>query len=253
MRSALVVLLMFCALGVIGPQISRHDPYRADIQRLALPPSADHWLGTDHLGRDLWSRWAHGARNTLLLLLGAGGISVVGGLAVGVAFSTQHSSSTILRGLLYGWLSLPPVVIALLVVAPLPRGTAAIALAAGVAQLPALANVIAAETRRILQEDYCTASRALGAGWLHIARHCVGRNLQPLLRAVLPMMLAYSLLTASTLSFLGLAERPDFAEWGALLAESRFYFQEAPLGSLLPGFSLFALIFCLHRVAVNDE
>lgn len=254
MKAAYGILILWALLSLVGPLTSSYDPYAANVQRIFAPPSAAHWLGTDHLGRDLWSRWTHGAQNTLLLLLGAGGISTLGGVACGVLVGMQRQhTNAIMRGILYGVLALPPLVIALLVVTPLPRTLATVAIAAGVAQMPSLTNIIASETRRILGQDFCLASHALGATWLHLAYHCVLRNLVPVLNALLPMTLAYSLLTASTLSFLGLAERPDLAEWGALLAESRFYFQELPLGSLLPGVSLFVVIASLHRLSASAE
>lgn len=237
-------------LIVIAPLLVTHDPYRADVGRIFMPPSTEHWWGTDHLGRDLWSRWILGAQSTLLLMVGAGGIAISGGVALGIVVgSQQRHIGRLGRGLLSGLLAFPPVIMALLIAAPLPRGLLTIAAAAGIGQIAALAHVVAAETERILSTEYREASRALGAGWWHTMRYCVLLNLESTFRAVLPLTGAYSLLTASTLSFLSLGNRPDIAEWGALLAESRFYFREMPISAIAPGLGLLVVMLGLQWVA----
>ncbi|MFQ3645739.1 MAG: ABC transporter permease [Anaerolineae bacterium] len=250
--------LMFITAVVLiigsAPLLVTHDPYRADVGRIFLPPSAEHWWGTDHLGRDLWSRWILGAQNTLLLMSGAGGIAISGGVALGVVVGSQRGHIGRLgRGLLSGLLAFPPIVMALLIAAPLPRGLLTIAVAAGIGQMAALAHVVAAETERILSTEYRQASRALGAGWWHTTRCCVLLNLEGTFRAVLPLTAAYGLLTASTLSFLGLGDRPDIAEWGALLAESRFYFRDMPISAIAPGLGLLMVMLSLQGMAKRSE
>jgi len=253
-RAALALLIVFALIGVFAPVLATDDPYRADINRLLLPPSMDHWLGTDYIGRDLWSRWVYGARHTLILLVGAGSIALGGSGAVGVLVGLQTGSLYRLgKGVIYGFMSLPPLILALLIAAPMPRSLSTLIFAAGIGQIPAFASVIAVETQRIMGSDYRLASEALGAGPWHIVRQCVLRNLYTTMRAVMPMALAYSLLTASTLSFLGLGERADFAEWGALLAESRFNFRESPLSAAAPGLGMLAVMMCLHLIAKRDE
>ncbi len=251
----LVVFVVVVAL-IIGfaPRLVTHDPYRADVGRIFLPPSSEHLWGTDHLGRDLWSRWILGAQSTLLLMAGAGGIAVSGGVALGVVVGSQRGHVGRLgRGLLSGLLAFPPIVMALLIAAPLPRSLLTIAVAAGMGQMAALAHIVAAETERILSTEYRQASSALGAGWWHTVRYCVLLNLVNTFRAVLPLTVAYSLLTASTLSFLGLGDRPDIAEWGALLAESRFYFRDLPISAIAPGLGLLVVMLSLQEVAKRSE
>jgi peptide/nickel transport system permease protein len=247
----LVVFTVAAGLIIVcAPLLVTHDPYRADVGRIFSPPSTEHWWGTDHLGRDLWSRWILGAHNTLLLMAGAGVIAISGGVALGVVVGSQRGHIGRLgRGLLSGLLAFPPVIMALLIAAPLPRGLLTIAIAAGIGQMAALAHVVAAETERILASEYQQASRALGAGWWHTMRNCVLLNLESTFRAVLPLTVAYSLLTASTLSFLGLGDRPDMAEWGALLAESRFYFRDIPISAIAPGLGLLVVMLGLQWLA----
>jgi peptide/nickel transport system permease protein len=253
-RGAFVLIVVFVLVGILAPMLAIDDPYRADINRLLLPPSLSHWLGTDYIGRDLWSRWVYGARHTLILLGGAGSIALGGGVAVGILVGLQTGSPYVLgRGIIHGWMALPPLVLALLIAAPMPRSLSTLIIAAGIGQIPTLASVIAVETQQILRSDYRLASTALGASRWHIVRQCVLLNLYTTLRAILPMALAYSLLTASTLSFLGLGERSDFAEWGALLAESRFNFKESPLSAVAPGLGLLTVMLCLHWTAKSNE
>lgn len=254
MKLTLAFVAVVAAIVIFAPTAASHDPYRADVNRVLLPPSAEHWWGTDHLGRDLWSRWVIGARHTLLLAVGAGGIAIIGGVLVGIGVGSQSQQQAVFaRGLLSGLLAFPPLIMALLIVAPLPRSLLTIALAAGIGQIASLANVIAAQTERIMAAEYRLASSVLGASKWHIMQHCVLRNLQTTLRALVPMTIAYSLITASTLSFLGLGERPDLAEWGALLAESRFYFRDIPISAVAPGLGLLAVMLCLQSLASRRE
>lgn len=254
MKLTIAFVAAVTVMVIFAPNLASYDPYRADVTRVFLPPSAEHWWGTDHLGRDLWSRWVIGARHTLLLAVGAGGIAIVGGVLVGIGVGSQSKQrATLVRGLLSGLLSFPPLIMALLIVAPMPRSLLTIALAAGIGQIASLANVIAAQTKSIMAAEYRLASSALGASRWHIMQHCVLRNLQTTLRALVPMTIAYSLITASTLSFLGLGERPDFAEWGALLAESRFYFRDMPMSAVAPGLGLLAVVLCLQGLASQRE
>ncbi|POX45650.1 ABC transporter permease, partial [Streptomyces sp. Ru71] len=219
------VLAAVVALGL------PRDPLALDTTARLRPPSPQHPLGTDALGRDMLARVAHGALDTLLLALGISAAA----LAVGVLLGLLPRLSGPLVDTVN---ALPPVLVALLVTAVQGGGAATPALAVlAVAWAP-----LAAHTSALLRQEratlHLTATRALGAGRAHLMRRA-------LLPAVLPPVTRHALLrlpgtalALASLSFLGLGAQPPSPEWGLLLAENQPYAERAPWAVLAPAAAL---------------
>ncbi|MDT0268547.1 ABC transporter permease [Streptomyces sp. DSM 44915] len=246
---ALTVLALAAVAALLPGLLAPGDPLDGDIARRLEGPSLGHPFGTDELGRDLLSRVLHGTRaslaTALLALAFAFGLSLLIGLAAG------YLGGLVDRVLMAGvdvLLALPSLLISLLVVSGLGTGPVNLAVAVGIASVPALARVTRAEVLRVSSQPFVEA-----AGGYGLARHRV------LLRHVLPhargpvtalaaLELATMVLSVSALSFLGYGTRPPDPEWGNLIAGGRDYFATAWWLTTLPGVVLACVVLALHRL-----
>ncbi|GAA1116538.1 ABC transporter permease [Nocardiopsis composta] len=245
--AAVLALIGLAALapGLIAPA----DPFAEDITARLLPPSAAHLFGTDELGRDLFSRVVHGARTSLATALLALAFALALSLLIGLL--AGYLGGPLDRALMAAvdvLLALPSLLISLLIVFALGTGPVELAIAVGLASVPAFARVTRAEVLRISSQPFVEAARGYG-----LARHRI------LLRHVLPhargpitalsaLELATIVLSVSALSFLGYGTRPPDPEWGNLIAEGRAHFATAWWLTALPGVVLVCLVLALHRV-----
>ncbi|MBT9465540.1 ABC transporter permease [Hydrogenophaga sp.] len=232
-----VLLLVLAAL--LSPWISPHSPSEQDLVNTLAPPSSVHWLGTDDLGRDVFSRLLYGARAAIYASFLAVGIAVLIGVPVGV-----------LAGFLGGWfdeavgrvvdtlLSFPAIVLAIAVTGALGIGLTNGMIAVGIVFSPQLARLARARTMVVRQELYVDAARCFGASTLHILwRHVLPNAIQPVLVQV-TILLAGALLAEASLSFLGLGIQPPSPSWGAMLARAYQSMELAPEQMYAPGIAI---------------
>ena len=182
------------------------------------PPSAQYLLGTDELGRDIFSRLVWGARITLLITLGAVLVSLVIGTALGIVAGFLGGwTDTLVMRLMDVLLAMPGFLLAIAIIAALGAGTINVVIAVGVFSIPAFARVARGSTLTVKQQDYVLSARALGAPPSSIMWRHVLPNVTPPLVVQTTLRLATAILTASGLSFLGLGPQPPTPEWGAML------------------------------------
>ncbi|QQQ79786.1 ABC transporter permease [Saccharothrix sp. 6-C] len=215
----LIGLAVIAALAVLAPLVT--DTSGLDVTRATArpwePPSAQHWLGTDHNGRSVLLLTWWGTRISLVVGLAATVLSVLIGTVVGIA--AAHFGgwvSAVLMRFTDFFLVLPSLVLAIALSTVLPRGLGTIVLAIGVTSWPATARLVRAQTLAVEARPFIERSRALGGGHAHV----IGRHVLP---AVLPLVFVNTTLTVasaivaeSTLSFLGLGD-PTRVSWGSLL------------------------------------
>ena len=252
--TVLVIILIACAL--LAPLLAPFDPNIQQIQFRLLPPSAEHWLGTDGFGRDLLSRVIYGARPTLLLVSLILILTIPIGLLVGIS-----------AGYIGGWyervimrvtdvvLSLPSLVIALALVSILGTGLMNGALALAFTSWPPFARQARAETLALRRSDYLAAARMQGIGGLrlmfgHILPLCLP---SAVVRAALS--LGGIILASAGLGFLGMGVQPPTAEWGSMVAEgSKVIFDQWWVAAAPGGAILFAsLAFNLLGDGLRDK
>ena len=216
----IIVVLVVVALALLAPWITPHDPTAIDVPRRLEGPSADYWLGTDHLGRDLLSRIIGGTRIALKISI----LSVLIGLVVGTVLGLLAGY---LGGLVDGVVvvvidavqSLPAVILALTVLALLGSSTPGMIGIIGAAMVPAFARVTRASVLTVKQNPYIDAERGLGAGRLRILFvHLLPNVVAPLL-VLTAMSLPSAIATESGLAFLGLGVQPPTPDWGVILKE----------------------------------
>ncbi|MFM8681106.1 MAG: nickel transporter permease [Alphaproteobacteria bacterium] len=233
----IVVVLLLLAL--LAPLVATHDPLAQSLARRLQPPSAEHYFGTDALGRDIFSRIVHGARITLLVVLVV--VVTVGpiGLLVGtVAGYAGGALDTVLMRVTDIFLAFPRLILALAFVAALGPGIENAVIAIAFTAWPPYARVARAEAMVIRNADYIAATRLQGASPARIVlRHVMPLCVPSLIvRSTLDM--AGIILTAAGLGFLGLGAQPPMPEWGAMIANGRDYIFDQWWVATMPGIAI---------------
>jgi peptide/nickel transport system permease protein len=251
---ALSVLLILVAIA--APLLAPHDPTAINLPQRLEPPSAAHWMGTDALGRDVFSRVLYGARISVTV-----GVTVVAGAgALGLAIGA-------VAGFLGGWVDLvvnvilinaflafPGILLAIAFAAFLGPGLENVILALVITGWAGYARLARAQALKVKELDYVAASRTVGASPLRIlTKHILPNILQPVLvQAMIGM--AGAILAESTLSFLGLGVLAPTASWGAMLNDARSHLFDAPYLVVFPAVGLMwaVMAFNLLGDAVRD-
>ncbi len=237
----LVVSLMLA--GLLAPWLPLDDPTEINLRERLLSPSLEHPLGTDHLGRDTFSRIIHGARMTLLAAAATLALSMTIALTVGLLSGYYGGwPDTALMGVVDLLLAFPSLILALAVAGALGPGLFNVLLAAGSVWWVGHARIIRGITLGARQMEYVTAARAAGASNLRIIlRHIAPNILGPII-VLASLDVGWIILGIAGLSFLGLGAQPPTPEWGAMLNDARPHLQTAPRLLLLPGSAIFVAV-----------
>ena len=241
MGLALVVSLLLA--GLLSPWLPLDDPTEINLPERLLSPSTEHLLGTDHLGRDTFSRIVHGARMTLLAAAATLALSMTIALTVGI-LSGYHGgwADTALMGVVDLLLAFPSLILAIAVAGALGPGLFNVLLAAGAVWWVGHARIIRGVTLGARQMEYVTAARAAGAGNLRIIlRHIAPNILGPII-VIASLDVGWIILGIAGLNFLGLGAQPPTPEWGAMLNDARPHLQTEPRLLLLPGMAIFIAV-----------
>ncbi|WP_144882716.1 ABC transporter permease [Leclercia adecarboxylata] len=244
-------IIAVAALAAIAPGLfTPLSPIEgiAGAQRLA--PQADYWLGTDQLGRDVYTRIIYGASHSLSAALVAVAMGLFIGTAIGViagAFAGRVES--VLMRLVDVLLAIPSLLLSLTVIILLGFGTLNAAIAVGVASIASFARLARGEVVRIRHSDYVEA--AFGSGgtfWAVLWRHILPNALTAVL-AFATLQFGQAILALSTLSFLGYGTPPPVPEWGLLIAEGRNYLSTAWWLTTFPGLVVLAVVLATNRIS----
>ncbi len=213
-------------------------------------PSAQHLLGTDRLGRDLFSQLMWGARIALIVGTGAVAITAVLGTIIGLlaAFARPWVDDTLSAGLDVV-IAFPVLLLAMLVVAVQGASLWSAVLAIGLAMSAVVARLTRILARRVLQEQYITAARTSGTGVLGIVFQHVLPNIAPTLAVSLALQFGAAVLAEASLSYLGLGAPPPNASWGRMLQEAQGTVLTAPVGAIAPGIAIIALVLGVNFLA----
>jgi len=215
------LLVLLAAVAVAAPLVATHDPYATQRAQLA-PPGADHWLGTDDLARDVYSRVVYGTRISLRVAASAVALAMVAGSLAGlVAGFFGRWIDTVLSRITDIMFALPEILLALVVVAILGQGLDKVTLAIAIVYTPIFARVTRGAVLRVMTEPYVEAARALGCGsWRICFRHVLPNALGPVIVQA-TLSLAFAILAEAALSFLGLTGEADLPSWGLMLKDGK--------------------------------
>jgi peptide/nickel transport system permease protein len=237
-----VIILLAVAVAVAAPLVAPYDAASQAFRRL-LPPSAEHPMGTDELGRDTASRIVFGARVSLQV----GGLAVAVGLLVG---ATMGVLAGFHRGRLDDWLmrlvdvmfAFPGLILAIVIAGLLGPSRTNAMLAIGVVFAPAFARVARGSVLSVMQEGYIEAARVVGAPNVRLILRHVLPNITAALIVMTSVYLSAAILTEASLSFLGLGVQPPEPSWGGMLSAARTYMELAPWMAIFPGAAIMLLV-----------
>ena len=254
-----VLTLAYLIAAAFGPALAPYSP----IDMLTLPrqaPSAEHWFGTDEIGRDIFSRLLISARVAIVVGFVAVAIGLVAGGIMGViaGYFGGWIDSVLMR-VVDVLLAFPGILLALAVITFLGPGLTNTMIAIGIGGIPGYARLVRGEVLSLLERDYVAAARSLGANHLRV----ITKHITPMLISSVLVystaQLARAILAEAGLSYLGLGVQPPNPSWGGMIASGQRFFLSAPFMAIYPGMAIMVLVFALNllgdafRDALNPQ
>jgi peptide/nickel transport system permease protein len=248
-QAALVVAVAVVVVLLVAPGLIAHVPPIATTTDILKPPGGAHWFGTDQLGRDVFSRTIYGARPVLIASLLGVVLATVVGVALGVAAGVAPRwLNSVLMRVIDVLLALPVLLIALILIATAGSGVRSIVLAIGVAFTPGFARIVEASVRTLRSVDYVQAARVFGSTGLRTSvRHLIP-NLMTEVVVLGTSAIGWAVLTATTLSFLGLGVQLPQPDWGSDLAAGATYLATSWWLSTFPGLAITVTILAANFI-----
>jgi peptide/nickel transport system permease protein len=229
--------------ALLAPYIATHDAYEINIANRLKGPASDHWLGTDHLGRDNFSRVVFGARTAFQVAIGAVFLGAMFGIPIGAiaGFAGRWADSALMR-LMDAIVAFPGRLLAIALVASLGSGLFSLYIALGINSIPSYARIVRGVVLSQKEKEYVEAARMTGESELNILIFEVLPNcLSPLLVRI-SLDFGHAILAESSLSFLGLGLPPPTASWGLMLKEVTPFLQLQPMAAFFPGLTISLII-----------
>ncbi len=236
----LTIIVVFIALSLLAPLIAPYDPAAQNLGNRLAFPNAEHWFGTDELGRDILSRILYGGRVTLGMVIAVVVLVAPIGLAIGcIAGYFGGIVDTVLMRVTDVFLAFPRLILALAFVAALKPGVESAILAIALTAWPPYARLARAETMTVRGSDFVAAYRLTGASaWRIIARH-IAPLCVPSLIVRITLDMSSIIITAASLGFLGMGAQPPSPEWGAMIATAKRFIFEQWWVATIPGIAIF--------------
>jgi peptide/nickel transport system permease protein len=251
-RFALVGVLFLLVIGVLGllaPVLATYPPNEQSLMSRLASPSAEHWLGTDELGRDEYSRLLYGARISLFISF----VGTAGGVLIGTLiglFSGYFGgwTDTVSMRLIDVMFAFPGILLAILIVAVMGPGIFNLVVALIVFAAPTLSRIVRSSVLSLKSQEFVQAARVNGASRTRIMLHHLLPNTMAPIIVFATLGVAGSLLTTASLGFLGLGVQPPTAEWGAMLSVGRNYLRDSPHLVLFPGLLILGTVMSLNLI-----
>ncbi len=247
--ASMYILILLAIISLVGPNIAPRDPYEFDLSKARMPPSLEHPLGTDELGRDILSRLLVGARYTF-------GVSVLS-VAIGASIGTILGLISGYKGGLWDaviqrvndvLLAFPTILLAIALVAFLGQGIHSLIIAIAISSMPVYVRLVRASVLQVIVEDYVAAAKMLGLSeWSIMIKHILPNIIAPIL-VQLSYHMGLAILIASALGFLGLGVPPPTPEWGAMIGTGRVYLFSSPHIVVFPGLAISLTIIAFNMV-----
>jgi peptide/nickel transport system permease protein len=239
------IVLGLLVMAVFADRIAPH-PYASSIPGARVkPPSVKHWMGTDNLSRDIWSRVVYGARISITVGFATVALATLMATAVGVSSAYLGGPYDILvQRVVDAWISFPGLVVILSLMAALGPGLVNLILALSILGAAGASRVIRGATLSVMASPFVEAARALGAGHLRIVGVYVLPNVMATILILATIGLGQVILAEAALSFLGFGIPPPYPSWGAMLSGSgRSFMYSAPWMALFPGAAISLAVF----------
>lgn len=246
MLLSLALLLLLIAVSVFAPLLASHDPAALTPRKRLQGMSADYWLGTDSLGRDLFARILYGGRLSITLALLVAASSVAVGLVLGIVAGYFRRLDAPIMRLMDGVMAIPGLLLAIAMVALGGAQISTMVLAIAIPEVPRIARLVRSVVLSVREEPYVEAAFGMGSSVPSVlVRHILPSTINPLVVQA-TFVCAAAILTEAVLGFLGLGFPPEVPSLGSIIAEGRPYFQRAPWIILFPGAFLALLILAIN-------
>lgn len=243
----IILIALICAIipGVIAP----YDPIKQNLRAVLEEPNSEHWLGTDQLGRDLYSRIIYGARTALIIAVCAIGSATVVGSVLGLAAGYFGGwTYVIIMRFIDALMAFPGMLLMLTIAALLGGGVLMVIIALGVGSIPSYTRVMCGQVMSIRENDYIMAERSLGASNLRIMFQHLLPNAFPPMIVLMTIAVGITILMEAGLSYLGIGVKEPTIAWGSLVNVGNNYLLSRPLLSLAPGFAVMLVVFGFNMV-----
>ncbi|TGE38504.1 ABC transporter permease [Desulfosporosinus fructosivorans] len=248
-KAAVVGLFTICFLVLIalsvwvsslmGKQILPYDPNYSDMTKSFIWPNAQHWFGTDQLGRDMFSRILDGTKISLFVGIAAVTISLSTGVLLGAlaGYRGGRTDAVIMR-VMDMMLSIPSILLAIAFMAALGKGIDKAVIAIGLVSIPEYARIVRASILSVKENDYVQAAKVIGSSDTRIIMKHILPNIISLIVVRATLGISTAVLDTAALGFLGLGVQPPFAEWGDMLGRARGFIFSAPYTLIFPGIAI---------------
>lgn len=245
----MVLILLMILMVILSPLIAPYGFDEQNYYEIFASPSLQHLCGTDNLGRDVFSRLLYGGRVSLTIGIISVGIGLLcGGLMGALAGYYSGKLDNTLMRIIDILMAIPSVILAISICAALGPGLVNTMIAVGVASIPNYARILRSSILSIKQQEYVEAARAIGASNARIiSKHIVPNSLSGLIVQA-SMGVGRAIISAASMSFIGLGIAPPNPEWGAMLSAGRTYFRDYPHMVLFPGIAIFLAVLSMNLI-----
>ncbi len=242
----LILFLLLVVIAFLAPLIAG-DPIVQDTKIRLTAPSAQHWFGTDSLGRDVYARVIHGTSISLRLGFFVVIMSILLGSTVGLLAGLLGGIwDDILMRVTDVFLAFPSLILAMAISAALGRSLTNVMIAVAAVSWPIYARLMRAQVLTLKNQEFVAAARAIGAGGLRVAlRHILPNSLTPLMIQA-SFDIGRAILTAAGLSFIGFGAQPPTPEWGAMVSDTRNFIGIAPWASSFPAIAILVTVLAFN-------
>ncbi|MBD8068740.1 ABC transporter permease [Bacillus sp. PS06] len=236
------ILLFFIITAVFAPLIAPYPVEEMKMENRFIAPSAEHWLGTDEFGRDIMSRMIHGGRVSLMMGLVAVSIAGIFGVLLGVISGYYRKLDIYIMQCMDILLAFPSLLLAIAIIAVLGVGLTNAMIAVAISVIPSYVRVVRGTVLSIREKEYIEAVKALGVSDFKIIwKHILPNVMSPVI-VLSTLQFGTSILSAASLSFLGLGAQPPTPEWGAMAFVGKSFFLNAWWMTLFPGFAIMMVV-----------
>jgi peptide/nickel transport system permease protein len=239
-------ILALMALAALAAPLFAGDPVTINPAARLKPPSAEHWLGTDQLGRDVFARVIYGARVSLMVGLVVAVTSILIGALIGLIAGYFRAADAVITRLMDGVMAIPAILLAIALVAIMGASIWIVILAIMFPEIPRVVRLVRSVVLSVREAPYVDAARA-GGTRLHVilSRHILPSTTAPLIVQA-TYICAAAIIVESALSFLGAGVPPETPTWGSMIAQSRSFLPRAPWTVFAPGFALAIVVLAVN-------
>jgi peptide/nickel transport system permease protein len=243
----MVIFLIVVLMAITAPWLATHDPIIGDFLKLNAPSSAENWLGTDSLGRDIWSRIVFGARNAMLVALITIPAQMMLGIIIGglPGYYGGKLDNLVMR-VNDAWLAFPGLILFLALIAVLGTGLWQVILALTIGWTPSLVRMVRGLVLAEREQDYVKSAKLIGEHDLRIIFRQIIPNVSSPLIVLATIRTGGTILAFAGLTYLGLGPPPPAPSWGLMLNEAQDLMETAPLVAVWPGLAIFITVLAVN-------